>query len=751
MAYEDFTTFTESDDAGEITVTSDTITFTNMLSQSVGAVYKSQSINASFKYRFHFKITAFDTGTGARVGLFGVSDGSLTLNDANNNDEGIFVQLYGVVMAGQKLYLSCIDYKGSVTLGSYNIGINTDYYLEIERNLLTNRYYIRLYSDSDFSTLLVTYCSYNIAGDGGYSYLIGLCGGESATTGKKISGFVKELIDWKTEQVATPTANPDSSLITSANIALSCSTSGANIYYTTDGSTPTESSTLYSTPIAISSETILKAKAFKTDYPPSEVGSFYYFTSYNTNFRIAAYYGAWGIEGSKAIKALDQDMDLLWSATGLYTGTNDYYSIAVDINSNCLYHIYKGIVNGSCKIQRRSLTDGSLICQSTEIDDAIILVCVDSEGYLWTSCPYSEDEYDVIVFNPDLTVYKSINLSGDNHNAICYLAISQDLNYVYLAGNRWLSDDKNIVIKYSKDNLFSGDDYEWITEITGVPDGWVEHICIDDNDDVYVTLYSYWGSYIPAVYKVLSDGTMGWNGDYIEGDWCSWWCNDKLYTFDDLNGDHCHFRQYNANTGVLINKSADVNAYPNDIAIEGSGDYIYGYCYAYSGDEVDAIRKYDTEDWIDGETDIDSYITDELAWQFGDPTGYINYNFSSVPTPSVENRVFKLTRGDIVVKTKPFIEEMSLFTEDKYNGKLRITDSDIIITNTEGTPLGTLLVEKDLDFRVTPYLTTQRVDVAETDFELTEDGNNLYIKPKTTTKQLKAETENIILNQNVWR
>lgn len=49
------------------------------------------------------------------------------------------------------------------------------------------------------------------------------------------------------------------------NVQLSCNDSTANIYYTTDGSDPDETSTLYTGPISVGSDTTIKAKAYATD------------------------------------------------------------------------------------------------------------------------------------------------------------------------------------------------------------------------------------------------------------------------------------------------------------------------------------------------------------------------------------------------------------------------------------------------------------------------------------------------------
>jgi hypothetical protein len=72
-------------------------------------------------------------------------------------------------------------------------------------------------------------------------------------------------------KVSTPSLSPDSGTYSSAqSVTASCATSGATIRYTSNGSEPTSSSTVYSGPISVSSTTTIKAKAFKSGMADSD-------------------------------------------------------------------------------------------------------------------------------------------------------------------------------------------------------------------------------------------------------------------------------------------------------------------------------------------------------------------------------------------------------------------------------------------------------------------------------------------------
>jgi hypothetical protein len=77
--------------------------------------------------------------------------------------------------------------------------------------------------------------------------------------------------------VSTPAASPAAGTYEVSTVTLTSSTTGAAIYYTTDGSTPTTSSTLYTGPFTLSSSATVRAIAVKSGRLTSEIFS----ASYN--------------------------------------------------------------------------------------------------------------------------------------------------------------------------------------------------------------------------------------------------------------------------------------------------------------------------------------------------------------------------------------------------------------------------------------------------------------------------------------
>lgn len=82
------------------------------------------------------------------------------------------------------------------------------------------------------------------------------------------------LIGETAGKVATPTISPSERLfVASVQVSVSTSTTGADICYTLDGSDPTQSSTPYAGPFTLTSDTTVKARAFKNGFNPSDVAA----------------------------------------------------------------------------------------------------------------------------------------------------------------------------------------------------------------------------------------------------------------------------------------------------------------------------------------------------------------------------------------------------------------------------------------------------------------------------------------------
>jgi len=89
--------------------------------------------------------------------------------------------------------------------------------------------------------------------------------------------------------VSTPTFSPAAGAYNSAqSVTISDATSGATIYYTTNGSTPTTSSTMYTGPVTVSSTEMLEAIAVATGDANSAVASAAYTINALPNFTLGA-------------------------------------------------------------------------------------------------------------------------------------------------------------------------------------------------------------------------------------------------------------------------------------------------------------------------------------------------------------------------------------------------------------------------------------------------------------------------------
>jgi Legume lectin domain/Chitobiase/beta-hexosaminidase C-terminal domain len=103
---------------------------------------------------------------------------------------------------------------------------------------------------------------------GGNSAFLGFTGGTSAHTA------IQDIISWTVSpvigQAPSPTFSPaPGTFLTPQNVTISDAVNGLPIYYTTNGSTPTTSSSVYSSPIPLSTNTTIAAIAASPNYSAS--------------------------------------------------------------------------------------------------------------------------------------------------------------------------------------------------------------------------------------------------------------------------------------------------------------------------------------------------------------------------------------------------------------------------------------------------------------------------------------------------
>jgi len=147
------------------------------------------------------------------------------------------------------------------------------------------------------------------------------------------------------------------------NVTLSCATSGASIYYTVDGSTPTTASTLYSSPFSVSVDpTLVKAIAVKTGYRDSAVTSQPYGKIPSLFTGLKVWLKADAITGKNDGDALSQWDDSSGQANHATQSTGS------------LQPLYKTSILNSNPVVRFDTTDGMTVPYTVALPTTIMMV-----------------------------------------------------------------------------------------------------------------------------------------------------------------------------------------------------------------------------------------------------------------------------------------------------------------------------------------------------------------------------------------
>jgi hypothetical protein len=148
--------------------------------------------------------------------------------------------------------------------------------------------------------------------------------------------------------VVTPTISPNGGSFTgSASVTLQSATSGASIYYTIDGSTPTQSSNLYAGAFTLTSSAVVKAIAFKNGSNPSAQAS--------ASFTIV-------VPSAAQLTLTWQDNSTNESNFGVErkTGTSGTYALLALVPANTTLYVDAAVTRGVTYCYRVDATNGAV-------------------------------------------------------------------------------------------------------------------------------------------------------------------------------------------------------------------------------------------------------------------------------------------------------------------------------------------------------------------------------------------------------
>src|SRR5262249_36390695 len=141
--------------------------------------------------------------------------------------------------------------------------------------------------------------------------------------------------------VATPTISPNGGNFTGpVSVTMQTATSGASIYYTTDGSSPTPLSTLYTGAMTLTSGATVKAKAFKSGYTASAEANASFTVTQPFSFSLSNSGDKSVVAGSSVTNSITTTLGsgsaqaVAFSASGLPAGATASFS-STSCNPSC--------------------------------------------------------------------------------------------------------------------------------------------------------------------------------------------------------------------------------------------------------------------------------------------------------------------------------------------------------------------------------------------------------------------------------
>ena len=236
------------------------------------------------------------------------------------------------------------------------------------------------------------------------------------------------------------------------SVEISCATAGATIYYTTNGSTPTTSSSVYSSAISVTETTTIKAIAVKASLENSEVATAGYTLKVKTP-TLTPVTGTYSEAQSVEISCATDDATIYYTTDGSTpTTSSSVYSSAISVSetttiktiaaktnwtnsevASATYTIFlvspKNInSNYFVKVTDESqLEDGDAILIVNEGDNCAMSTKQNTNNRAETSVSITSD----YIFNPSVNVQKLVLVKEDDY----YYFYTGALGYLYAASS----------------------------------------------------------------------------------------------------------------------------------------------------------------------------------------------------------------------------------------------------------------------------------------------------------------------------
>ncbi len=235
-----------------------------------------------------------------------------------------------------------------------------------------------------------------------------------------------------TPKVATPTFSVAEGTYTEAqSVEISCTTEGATIYYTIDGTTPDASSTAYSSAITISSTTTIRAIAVKADYDNSEVAEVTY--TITTPQPVSSDQYVLVTSNDQLVAGQE------YIIVGKYSNTETYFAMSTNQKTNNREAVgitvseHIATISSSSNVQVITL-EGNSNGWYFYTGSGYLYAASSTDNYLRTKTTADDNAKALIVLSSD--GYATIEFQGNNKRNLLRFNSGSDLFSCYASGQQ---------------------------------------------------------------------------------------------------------------------------------------------------------------------------------------------------------------------------------------------------------------------------------------------------------------------------